>query len=127
MFRSFSVAFFVMLRDQNHLVTHPEFNEPWTALLYTFNMMFGEFDIDYFKTAPGSPVIAVLLFVAFMVVIPTVMLNALIAVMVSNLSETSKMVLPNYLTVVCMHVFRVRPCPKRKRTRIRPHSWSVLN
>lgn len=71
-----------MLRDKDHMDLHPEFDEPWTALLFTFNMMFGEFDINYFKTAPASPMVAILLFVAFMVIIPTIMLNALIAIMV---------------------------------------------
>ena len=91
-----------MLRDQDHTDVHPEFNEPWTALLYSFNMMFGEFDIDYFKTAPASPMVAILLFVAFMVVVPTVMLNALIAIMVRpDPCQTQHSTLQDQLTFAC--------------------------
>ena len=45
-------------------------------------MMFGVFEVEWFQTAPTSPLFALGLFVAFMIIVPTVMLNALIAIMV---------------------------------------------
>ena len=74
------MVFFLLLRDESD--ANEDFDTPWAALLYIFNMMFGDFDIRTFKHAPRSPAIAILLFVTFMLVIPTVMLNALIAIMV---------------------------------------------
>ena len=80
--RSFSVAFFKIIGDGSAATS--EFGKPEMALLDTFNMMFGVFEIDWFLNAPTSPSVAVTLFVAFMIIVPTVMLNALIAIMVRH-------------------------------------------
>ena len=62
---------------------HELFDKPWSALLSTVNMMFGDTNVELFKSASSSPATAITLFIFFMVIIPTVMLNALIAIMVS--------------------------------------------
>jgi hypothetical protein len=45
-----------------------------------FDMMFGSFDLQYFRKASNPPLV-IAHFVLFMVIVPTVMLNALIAIM----------------------------------------------
>ena len=49
-------------------------------------MMFGEFDLEQFR---ASPLIGTALFVVFMIIVPTVMLNALIAIMVRAINQRS--------------------------------------
>ena len=49
-------------------------------------MMFGEFDLEQLR---ASPLIGTALFVVFMIIVPTVMLNALIAIMVRAINQRS--------------------------------------
>eukprot|EP01043_Picozoa_sp_COSAG02_P051508 COSAG02_NODE_5429_length_4336_cov_5155.868539_2_plen_91_part_00 len=79
-----------------------------------YNIALGDFDIHDFQNAPGSPLMAVLLFVLFMFVVPIVMLNALIAIMVScfllvGCEKRSK------LTSVC-DLNREKRCRKKRNT-----------
>ena len=78
-----------MLRDRDNLAINPDWGEPWSALLQVYDMALGDFNVGDFQTAPGSPLVAVLLFVLFMFVVPIVMLNALIAIMVRCISAFS--------------------------------------
>lgn len=54
-----------------------------TALAFVgvYNMMFGQFEIEDFTNAPKYPAVAIMNFVVFMLLVPTVMLNALVAFM----------------------------------------------
>jgi hypothetical protein len=70
----------MLIRDRDHLDHNPDWVEPGSALLEVYDMALGDFDVADFKGAPGSPHVAVLLFVLFMFVVPIVMLNALIAI-----------------------------------------------
>jgi hypothetical protein len=74
----------MLLRDRAHLDRNPDWVHPGSALLEVYDMALGDFEVTDFKHAPGSPLVAVLLFVIFMFVVPIVMLNALIAIMVRD-------------------------------------------
>ena len=76
-----------MIRDRNDLNANPDWVEPWSALLHVYDMALGDFEVGDFQNAPGSPLVAVLLFALFMFVVPIVMLNALIAIMVSHVAS----------------------------------------
>eukprot|EP01043_Picozoa_sp_COSAG02_P026174 COSAG02_NODE_1500_length_12266_cov_513.415468_2_plen_248_part_00 len=54
-----------------------------TALAFVgvYNMMFGQFEYEDFTSAPKYPAVAIMNFVVFMLLVPTVMLNALVAFM----------------------------------------------
>ena len=87
----FSLAFFLLIRDPDHLDANPEWVEPSSAILQVYNMAFGDFNVAEFKSAPESPLVAVLLFVLFMFVVPIVMLNALIAIMVRSYTNGKRL------------------------------------
>jgi hypothetical protein len=115
------VAFFQVLRDQNNV--DAEFGQPQKALLDTFNMMFGNFELDWFQNAVTSPPLALGLFVAFMIIVPTVMLNALIAIMVrayTSLCELLKRQCAGGLKLSTYHR-RERHCLNKRSTQIKRH------
>eukprot|EP01047_Picozoa_sp_COSAG01_P036271 COSAG01_NODE_2827_length_7003_cov_127.679316_5_plen_116_part_00 len=76
---SFSFAFFLLLRDPRHEDINNEFSSYATSVLTVYGMVFGAFELDWFHQAPYAKKIAVGLFMIFMIVLPTVMFNALIA------------------------------------------------
>ena len=51
------------------------------AFVAVYDMMYGAFDIENFSNAPVFPAVAIVNFLIFMLLVPTVMLNALIAFM----------------------------------------------
>ena len=77
----------MLIRDRDDLNVNPDWAAPWSALLHVYDMALGEFEVGDFQSAPGSPLVAVLLFALFMFVVPIVMLNALIAIMVSHVAS----------------------------------------
>jgi len=57
------------------------FDDTVMAFVAVYDMMYGAFDIEIFRAAPVWPAVAVFDFLLFMLLVPTVMLNALIAFM----------------------------------------------
>lgn len=60
-----------------------EFYSATGSGIAVFDMSLGDFNIDTFRHAP-YPGVAVTTFAVFMFIVPTVMMNALIAIMVSR-------------------------------------------
>eukprot|EP01047_Picozoa_sp_COSAG01_P036347 COSAG01_NODE_2837_length_6993_cov_3.425733_3_plen_1408_part_00 len=95
----FAVAFFHLLRDSTQravssssgsgvateatptdLESDSEYSTLPISFVLVYDMMLGAFDISTFRMAPES-LLAIILFMLFMLIVPTVMLNALIAIM----------------------------------------------
>ena len=78
---AFTYSFFLLLKDS---VIEPgvdsTFEQVPISFIAVFDMMYGSFDLEYFRKAP-NPLLAITHFILFMVIVPTVMLNALIAIM----------------------------------------------
>jgi hypothetical protein len=84
---SFAVVFFLVLQDSRveyELDFSAEFSSLAQSHIAVLDMMMGSIDIDYFRRSQ-NPLASLLLLVIFVCVIPIVMLNALIAIMVSDI------------------------------------------
>ena len=79
---AFCIAFFLLLRLGIDGEGHSEsFKELPMSFVSVYDMMFGSFDPAWFSDAPNMAFVSIIVFMVFMLIVPTVMLNALIAIM----------------------------------------------
>eukprot|EP01044_Picomonas_judraskeda_P009465 COSAG03_NODE_1153_length_4699_cov_2.397174_2_plen_141_part_00 len=97
---AFSMALYLMLRhdldspmsEAQEIIRdlpRSQFDTPTMSFIGAVEMMFGNFDVATFRTVQTNATVAVIDFVIFMLILPLIMLNALIALMVSVLKPTT--------------------------------------
>jgi WD40 repeat protein len=98
---AFSMALYLMFRHDlnapmsaaNEIirgVPTSQFDTPAMSFIGATEMMFGNFDVATFRTVHTNAAVALIDFVMFMLILPLIMLNALIALMVSVLKPTTR-------------------------------------
>ena len=85
---AFGASFFLLLRFGSDGDGDENFASVPMSFVSVYDMTFGAFNISWFRNAPNLAFIAIVDFMLFMLVVPTIMLNALIAIMSDTYTKT---------------------------------------
>lgn len=87
---AFAVAFYLLLRFNQKGEYDENFRTVPMSFVSVYDMTFGAFNIEWFRDTPSVAFIAICDFMIFMLLVPTIMLNALIALMADTFAKVKE-------------------------------------